>query len=484
MWSRRDQIQAFQFVRRRTVSAVLLGDANHAVSPTRRSVLALVTGAVLVLLVAAGFAIYGVLRPGGSTAWKADGAIVLEKESGARYVLGDDGLLHPVLNYSSARLLVGGAGKLTSVSRRSLVSVSRGPAIGIPDAPDALPAADRMFGGVWTACSSRAADAGPADPATLSVVLAPASGVTRIRLGPGVAVVVRVGEEVYLLVDGRRFRVRSERPDGVLRGLGVGQAQQVVVDRRWLATVPAGPDLGFLVVSRRGEPSDALPGVQARVGQVFVQRPEGSPGEQYYVLLSDGLAPVATTQARLALADPLASRAYDGAAAVARELPASALAAARISPTDLDRDQFPTELESLRFTPGEDVVLCSRSVGFRAGAPSVELTLSFEVPSPAGVRPLTVGGNDSVPGARVYVPAGAGALVRTVPAEGVTDGATFLVTDQGVRYAVADTAAREALGLRTVATVPLPAAYLDLLPAGPTLDTASAARPVDAPGAG
>ena len=68
MWSRRDQIQASQFLRRRIVSAVLVGDANHADSPTRLQIRSLVTGFVVLILQLAGLGVYGVLRPGTSTA--------------------------------------------------------------------------------------------------------------------------------------------------------------------------------------------------------------------------------------------------------------------------------------------------------------------------------------------------------------------------------------------------------------------------------
>jgi type VII secretion protein EccB len=478
MWSRRDQIQAYQFVRRRTVSAVLLGDANHAVSPTRRPTTGLITGIVVTILVVVGFGLYGVLRPGGSSAWRTDGAIVQERESGARFVLSGDGLLHPVPNYASARLLVGESGRLVRVSRNSLAAAARGPAIGIPGAPDALPPATRLLSEPWTVCSARAVDAGPGEPPVLGVVVAPPSGGRRVVLGSGAAVVAVAGSETYVITDGRRFRVRSEDPDAVLLGLGLGQARRVVVHPSWLATVPAGPDLGYLEITRRGEVSTALPGVDARVGQIFVLRTAGSSGEQFFVLLVDGLAPIATTQARLVLADPRTAGAYPDGDVAPRQLPPAALAAGPTSDTDLDRAQYPvTAPEALTFTPGEDVVLCSRTQGFRAGVPAVELTLSFEVPAPAGVRALTL----PVPGsagtsAEVYVPAGAGALVRSVSAEGVTTGAVHLVTDEGRRYAVPDAESRAALGLEGTSPVEMPAQFVDLLPSGPALDRETATR--------
>jgi hypothetical protein len=125
MWSRRDQIQAYQFLRRRTVSAVLVGDANHPESPVRRTAIGLLVGCILLLLVLAGFGIFGLLRPGSSKAWQEAGSVVVEKETGARFVMDDQGALHPVLNYVSARLITGGSGELVRVSRKSLAAAGR-----------------------------------------------------------------------------------------------------------------------------------------------------------------------------------------------------------------------------------------------------------------------------------------------------------------------------------------------------------------------
>lgn len=63
MWTTRDQVQAYEFLRRRLVSALLTSDANHPASPSRRLLLGYVLGATCMVLVVAGFAIYGLLRP-------------------------------------------------------------------------------------------------------------------------------------------------------------------------------------------------------------------------------------------------------------------------------------------------------------------------------------------------------------------------------------------------------------------------------------
>ena len=64
MWTTRDQVQAYGFLRRRHVSALLTGDANHPISPSRRLRIGYLVGVTVMILVIAGFAVAGVLRPG------------------------------------------------------------------------------------------------------------------------------------------------------------------------------------------------------------------------------------------------------------------------------------------------------------------------------------------------------------------------------------------------------------------------------------
>ena len=68
--------------------------------------------------------------------------VFLEKGSGARYVyLKSDDRLHPVLNYTSGLLIANAqAPKLMSTSAERLATVPLGDPLGIPDAPDSLPA--------------------------------------------------------------------------------------------------------------------------------------------------------------------------------------------------------------------------------------------------------------------------------------------------------------------------------------------------------
>lgn len=96
MWSQRDQLQAYQFLRRRLVSALQTGDANHPVSPSRRLIVSGAIGIAASVLIAAGFLVVGVLRPGSNQDWREPGQVIIERETGAAFILAGDGLLHPV----------------------------------------------------------------------------------------------------------------------------------------------------------------------------------------------------------------------------------------------------------------------------------------------------------------------------------------------------------------------------------------------------
>ena len=138
MWTERDQIQAYQFLRRRLVSALVTSDPNHPTSPHRRLVMGTVLGTVATMLTAAGFGISGMMAPSPPPDWQHTGLVILDSDGGGRYVLDNTGVLHPVTNLASARLLANGV-KTVSVTTKLLGGTPRGATLGIANAPDMLP---------------------------------------------------------------------------------------------------------------------------------------------------------------------------------------------------------------------------------------------------------------------------------------------------------------------------------------------------------
>jgi hypothetical protein len=93
-------------------------------------------------------------------------------------------------------------------------------------------------------------------------------------------------------------------------------------------------------------------------------------------------------------------------------------------------------------------------------------------------NPAVTTGRDVVRTAsQVILPGGRGPLVAEQPAPGVTTtGTVYLITDQGIKFALADSA-QTALGYGDVAPMPVPAALLALVPTGPALDPRTARNP-------
>ena len=158
MRTRRDQVQAYRFVTRRIVSALLSGDPETNDLPMRRLGMAVFGSVIVAAVVLGGVGAYGQLT--GNAAPLEANTLVIERETGATYVF-VDGLLHPTLNYASARLILNEADpQVRTMSQASIEDRPRGRTVGIVGAPDALPDRKSLIGLPWSVCDVP----DPADP--------------------------------------------------------------------------------------------------------------------------------------------------------------------------------------------------------------------------------------------------------------------------------------------------------------------------------
>ncbi|MEZ0095401.1 type VII secretion protein EccB [Streptacidiphilus sp. EB129] len=159
MASRRNELSAQTFSRRRTVAAFLqpTGGGNEQDAP--RPLRAVVPSVIVGVLAVVGFGAYGIIKPAAPLHWTTDNAVIVDQQTTTRYVILKDAkgnpVLHPVLNIASARLLLG-AGSTVETVNDSVInngSVPHGSTIGIPYAPDSLPTAkDAASPKVWSEC--------------------------------------------------------------------------------------------------------------------------------------------------------------------------------------------------------------------------------------------------------------------------------------------------------------------------------------------
>lgn len=462
MRSRRDQLQAYQFLRRRVITAFVSAAPDSPDFPMRRMNPTALVGLVVAAVLVGVFAVLGLISPGHATGWRHDGAVVVEQETGARYVY-FQGKLHPMLNYASARLFAGaGDATVHQVSRRSLSGVPRTTAQGIAGAPDALPPAGGLVRGPWSVCVRP-----DATPTTVALLGVGQAGRRSLAGGAGVLVAATGGGDEYLVWHDQRLRVRDR---GVLVPLGFPDPTPRPVGAAWLNSLPAGPDLAFPDVPGRGGPGPVVAGQALRSGELVVVH-NGSQ-TQYAIAEPAGLAPVTPLVAALIRADPRTATAYPGQPVTDITVsPADFTLAHRLAPL-AGTARYPAQpLVPAALAGGTDT-LCVTVTDPGPGAVTVWLVdeLTDAGRAVVGHRPA-----GPPPADRIAVPPGRGAVVRDLPQPGVSSGTWFLVTDDGVKYPIGSSDAAKALGYGDVHPVGLPPGFLDLLPTGPTLDRPAAA---------
>jgi type VII secretion protein EccB len=457
MKSRKDQVQAHAYVVSRLTAALVHAEPDAPESPLRRTGLGSFGGLMIGALLVAGFLVWGLISPASKATALTQGELIMVNGTGARYVYAD-GALRPVLNWSSALLLMGGSTTMTAVSPASLAGIPQGQPLGIVGAPDSLPAASALNTGSWLACSQVS---GGAPIVSLGIGARPKVA----QIPADDAVVVAVPGAQYLLWHGQRLRIDAP---WILDALGLNRAPVIATTQVWLNAVPAGPDLQPLSVAGAGDPGPVLGGLHTRVGQVLLVHNVGSQGE-LYVVMARGIAPVTSTQAALLLTGPATAAAYPDAAAAPIQVSPAAIAQAPAAGAGLADGAGVPSAPPGDYAPGGGADPCMDYAGPGTSAPR----LVFTAPPPGTPPALGAPGVTASPQSAdlISVVPDGGALVRPQAAPGVAGASLFLVTDAGVKFPVpsADVAA---LGYRAGQAAPLPAALLGLLPTGPALDLA------------
>ena len=453
MASARDQVAAYAFAARRQAVALLRGEDSADSDPRRRLNRSALGGILLTLAIVAAVGVTGLLSGRGpSDTLPRDGVIIAADDGGA-YVL-IDGVLHPALNLASARLISGSTS--TTVSTTALATLPRGLPVGIPGAPDALPAPGRLTRGAWSACSI----ALQTTAARAQLIVTIGASATARPFADGVGLPVRSTDgSLWLLENGLRFRVDT----AAATLLGLDRVTPTRVLPAVLDVVPEGPPLAVPTVPRAGQsPAVSLP-FRAAVGDL-IEVDGGGTTLRRYVVLTGGVAPV----------DPVAAQLLAGAAQHTVRVAARDIASA--TPSHAQLPAWPQSLALAR-PPEPGAPLC---ITYRPGAATngrawnVELSEPATTPLPPGARPAAPAAKTRATAATgIAIPPSRGALVHATGTGGL-DGGYELITDSGLRYPVADTDAVGKLGyaVQDAVTVPLP--FVGLLPSGPALDRAAA----------
>jgi type VII secretion protein EccB len=450
MSSKRDLVEAHSFNRRRLVTAFLSGaPGGREVEPVRYG-RTLVGGTVLALLIVAGAAVSGFIKPSVPEDW-SDGGLVVGEDSGSRFVA-LEGTLYPVINTTSARLVLSGDGdmKVTFVPEDMIAEAPQGTTIGIQGAPDALPAPGSLVESGWTACTDGSGG--------IAVSLEEQEVSTAV---PDEAVRVVTSEGEWVVSGTYRYELPKDatRRAAVLRALALDDQPQRGVTGVWLDLVPPGSPLEPFNVPGAGDSVDTgVPGLDTVGTPLSV---DGRP----YVLGPDGT---------LISLTPFASAVYTSSGPGARlagravEVSAAEVATLRTDsdddapypedwPIDAVEDYATPNVSCLRLDTEEDDVATVSLAAPSAGAP--------DVPSGQFSRTIAPGG---------------GALVRVTSGGLLGVGRIFLIDSTGTRYAVGTkddpASALTSLGYGDVVPRPVPQPWTQLFRDGPALTRTDAGQ--------
>ena len=293
----RVQVTGHQFNSRRAALALTQRRVSMETEFGRRQSMAMLAGITVVVVGCLGALLWSVIRPAGSV---GDSRIVADQNTGALYVkVGET--LYPALNLASARLIAGAAENPVRVRRSEIDSRPRGAMVGIPGAPSELTATAPLRSS-WVVCDAvtKAFGAGAPEPVTVTVIDGQPDLSDRRRvLDKRDAVLLRYGDDVWLIRDGRRSRVDpSQRP--VLLALGVpGEAITTArpMSRALFDAIPVGAALTVPAIAHAGDPA-RFADAPGPVGTV-VSTPQVGGDPTYSVVLFNGVQQISPIVAQI-----------------------------------------------------------------------------------------------------------------------------------------------------------------------------------------
>lgn len=508
MASRRDELNAYTFAKRRALAAFVQPSPSGSEESAPRPLRGVVPGLIVGVVVLAVFGAWGMLKPAAKPGWdKPKEHVIIASKSTTRYVvLKTDGKrqLHPVLNMASAKLLLdAGKGDVIKVDESVLDNgkLPHGATIGIPYAPDRLPAASEAGSAKRWAVCERPVQGGRAIQKAAFVLASReqdrTDGTERLRGGELLYVVGP--DRTRYVVDARGKAYRVSAKDGfLLRTLVGADREPQRVSRQWLETLHRGDRIFFPEVP--GVPGDdagvdGLDDPEAnRVGMVL--RARDGDRMQRYVVLPGRVVPVSDFTAELLLNSRDLVKLRQGGHP--RDMSVSAFRPDTESRM-FDKD-WPTREPGLAdgaaTTPAARTTVCNvlRHVDADNGRTTLSTWVGRDFPAP-----LPNGSSSA------YVTPGSGQLYRQFLGKQTETGPLFLATDTGLRYAMqsnSDSATDDAgigtspkqrkqrerqeqeakqaqtrLGYADTEVSLVPKEWSEFLPTGPRLSTAAARQP-------
>ncbi|WP_441246060.1 type VII secretion protein EccB [Kitasatospora sp. McL0602] len=518
MASRRDELNAYTFARKRMVGAFLQpsGGGNDEDAP--RPVKAVLPSVVVAAVLVAGFGMLGVISPTAPQGWDDGKNIIQGKDSTTRYVILPDEktkepMLHQVLNMASARLVTPANAKIVIVADSVLDAYkNHGPTIGIPYGPDKLPSADVASAPKkWSVCDKAGKDNSQTS-VNQAVFVAAGKDAQQLDkpglvLGPGQWLYVQEpdssgnrGSQYLVDSNGNKHAIgtlsTSDQDRTGLAGAVFGRATPQQVTNEWIATLNEGERIQYPDIpdfDHRDKVPSKLNLTQP--AERFVGRLLTYQGTSFYVVGKDNLYEVSAFQAALIAKGPVDKVLYDGVEAKPAEL------------TQADYTALSSKIDSKTMLKPDGDLPKERPIGHPANflgdnQPRTVVCSTFESMDANGNAKRSVFADVNYPAevssgsSSAHVSPGAGLVFKSSDGGGVAgSGSNFLITETGLRYQLSTNTAKPGaattgqpapqagdgaqarLGYDKIQPVLVPKDWANLVPAGPALDVNTAVLP-------
>lgn len=464
----RIQVSGWRFLMDRLSHAVMRWDPSMQHEPEKNSAKSKWAGIAVAVVFTMGCVLLSMIMPRG--VMRDSDLLVADRDTQALYVRIND-KLHPVLNITSANLILGTPKKPVLVKPSELSRLPRGPLVGIFGAPERMPSPDaNIADSSWAVCDT----ASPTGTMKVTVIGAPMFTDDSIgALAEGTAVLARFGDETDLVYNGHRTPIDlNDKAVALAVGLDTSTSPPVPMSRGLHDALNATPQLVVPPIAAAGTPTPPEWALNPSVliGSIVKVRHVDGP-DQLYVVLTDGLQPIGSvTAAIIRNADPRGPP-------PPIEVPANVLTTIPQSKA-LDVGFHPDKPLKIVDPVAKPVTCLSWVKGRQDTTARITVLSGRALPLPVSERSRTVEivtiDPNGTTANNVYVKPGDGwflHLVGGTPAAPTTP-SQWWVNDTGVRFGMVLTATEDAaksVGLDPASALPAPWEMVRLLPQGPTL---------------
>jgi type VII secretion protein EccB len=446
--------------------------------------------------------VLGVFKPSAPSGWES--GLAVDSTSGASYIFStQDKELHPVVNITSAKLILGDKFKKFDVPDSVIhgTDVTIGAPFGILAAPPDVPTATNVNLTQWSLCVQAKNAADPTKSGGRTVLeIGYGAGADSVVSGSSAFVVHDSTNRNYLVTGDYEYAITSDnQPLNALTGGTVaGQtAQGPWVSNTWLSAFQQGTEIKFPTVPGLG---DLLTGLQNQPGihvGDYGQVTDANGVQTNYIETHSGLISVSAFVYKLYTFNPDLFRHQIKQVTITPSQASAAGAKNEVAhPSDVtnagaDWPQKPVlPIDADGTQPNVSVFCAGFSGKFDpSGAPALALYYGADLPHPLDAN-AGLAQNGGALADVVYVQPGHAVLARAVASgQSAGSGTVYLVPDTGTRYTMAGeenttgsdgkpakVSAVGQLQYTNVGVQSVPQSWVQLIQSGPQLDPIAAGQ--------